>query len=440
MVLNRVRSSDERGATLVLVALLLTAFFAMTALVVDLGNARQVSRHSQASVDAGALAGAPELPSSSAATKAAAESAVARYVNQNLTGNFAAPSASPSACPSGAPSGSACYALGDARVAVKTPYNDASAIPPERLIYVRACQPTETFFAGVIGATSPNVCRESVARNVDTGAGLGMGVIAMHPTACPGLEFGGNSSTVVGGAVLVRSSCSSQALRSNGGPSLSAEYIGVVGGANVCGTCTSVPAETGIDPFDDPFLAKYPAVPPVPTPTRSSCGSIMQPGYYPNSCKVTSDTVLRPGVYYFLQGFDSSGNGALVCDSQATPDTNSPLCTAGVTFVLAGGESKFNGNGKVFLPPPPSGMYAGLSIYQPAGNASTLTINGTDNSVFGTVYAPGAHLKFTGTGDVQMDGTMLGRTIDLSGTFDLTVNVPPTGPHLPSDADIGLEH
>jgi len=53
---------DERGAILVLAALLLVAMLTMAAIVVDLANARQQRRQSQAVADAAALAAAQDLP------------------------------------------------------------------------------------------------------------------------------------------------------------------------------------------------------------------------------------------------------------------------------------------------------------------------------------------------------------------------------------------
>ena len=53
---------DQRGATLVLAALLMIALLAMSAVAVDLTNARQVRRRAQGSADAAALAGAQDLP------------------------------------------------------------------------------------------------------------------------------------------------------------------------------------------------------------------------------------------------------------------------------------------------------------------------------------------------------------------------------------------
>src|SRR5215212_7753928 len=53
----RARRDDERGVIAVAFAILLVLVLSVTALVIDLGNARQLRRVSQASADAAVLAG-----------------------------------------------------------------------------------------------------------------------------------------------------------------------------------------------------------------------------------------------------------------------------------------------------------------------------------------------------------------------------------------------
>lgn len=61
------RGRDERGAILVVSAVLLTAMLAFAALGVDIGNARQHRRSSQNAADAAALAAAQDLPNTTTA-------------------------------------------------------------------------------------------------------------------------------------------------------------------------------------------------------------------------------------------------------------------------------------------------------------------------------------------------------------------------------------
>jgi Flp pilus assembly protein TadG len=67
---------DERGQTLVMVAVMMTVLFGFAALVVDFGRVYYSFRELQASSDAAALAGAEALPQSTATTTATSYSAV----------------------------------------------------------------------------------------------------------------------------------------------------------------------------------------------------------------------------------------------------------------------------------------------------------------------------------------------------------------------------
>jgi len=55
------RADDERGAFIVLWALLITALLIMVAIVIDLGNARSVRRSDQSVADFSALAAGDNL-------------------------------------------------------------------------------------------------------------------------------------------------------------------------------------------------------------------------------------------------------------------------------------------------------------------------------------------------------------------------------------------
>ena len=64
---TRRRAGDEAGVVLVLTAMLLVVLLGMTALAIDTGSFRQSEQRAQVAADAGALAGADDLPSYSSA-------------------------------------------------------------------------------------------------------------------------------------------------------------------------------------------------------------------------------------------------------------------------------------------------------------------------------------------------------------------------------------
>jgi len=75
------RRDDERGAVMVIFALLLVVMLGMAALVVDVGYATQKKRQLQNAVDAAALAGAQDLPNLTAAI-----ATVKSYLSTDLPG------------------------------------------------------------------------------------------------------------------------------------------------------------------------------------------------------------------------------------------------------------------------------------------------------------------------------------------------------------------
>jgi Flp pilus assembly protein TadG len=461
MVLKQKSHKREAGVTIIVVALSMVAMLVMAAMVIDLGNARQVARRSQGSVDAAALAGAKDLPlsASNAADPTfenAARATAMGYVVRNVF------QTSPPTPPTCAPGVDTCTAtVNGLTITVTTPYSGISGTPPYNLIYVKACETTEQFLSRVVTGSGTRVCREAVARRKNSSGGYGFGLVALEPTECNALQFRGDSDTILSsnGAVMVNSSCtntSNGALDSSGSRwDLIANFIGVVGTAtlNPCEppvdtSCTTTIPTEGISPFDDP-LASLPE-PTDTTPVRSCTGDtsvagveFFQPGYFSAACNFNSNKtyVFAPGVYTFANGFSSGGNASMMCRNTATAST----CDAGiggVTFFLKGGTTTMNGTGAVNLPAPRSGTYKGVTIFQARSNTNTLKINGTNDFELGTIYAPSANMEFSGSAgsnEVNVTGMVIGRKVDIGGTFAFNINVPLDGPSAPTDDDIGLE-
>ena len=460
MVLRRQRNRSERGAVLVLIAPLLVTIFAVTALVIDLGNARQESRQAQGVTDAAALAGGRELPVMAPVSDAAftkARQRAVEYAGKNVTGSSTAFTST--ACPTGSVTAARCYAAGPTTLVVTTPYTapGANAPRPYNLIHVQLCEPTASFFSQVIGASSPTVCRDAVGRRQNITGGFPMGLVTINPTACDALIFAGNSGTVLSsnGAVMVNSECPNNALSATGQSwELETSYIGVVGGASLspCSppyTCTEAIPQAGIDHFPDPYAHITPPAPAtIPNSSTSVCSNsglmILQPGRYTEGCQKSSgDFIVRPGVYYFEKGFKATG-GNIICDSNLTAvPINLSLVTpncSGVTFIIGGtGTLDLSGNGRVHLPPPTTGPYAGISIYQVSASNSKVT--GTSDFLLGSVYAPNAYYEFTGSGggaEVNIEGLVVTGTAKVSGTFNFNILVPTDAPEALPEDDFGL--
>lgn len=135
---------------------------------------------------------------------------------------------------------------------------------------------------------------------------------------------------------------------------------------------------TGVPVLADP-LAGVPE--PVPTGTNYgnktfNDGQTMQPGMYGTiSIAKNADVVMAPGIYYI--------DGGLTTQSGCT------LTGSGVMIYNTSGDSlKFDGGGTVYLTPPTSGDYAGISIFEPRSETKEVHIKSKNDVTFtGTLYA-----------------------------------------------------
>ncbi|MCR4265253.1 TadE/TadG family type IV pilus assembly protein [Nitratireductor sp. ZSWI3] len=239
-------------------------------------------------------------------------------------------------------------------------------------------------------------------------------VLALDKTADQAVKIQGSTEVTLDKCVIASNSASSSSVYRGGSAKIAAECVVTVGGSYGLGGTSSVSLEC-----PNAIENQYPSPDPLKnlvTPNYTACQSMpggksktLKPGTY---CGKTfsGDVVLDPG-YYILRGgrIQLGGNGSLVGH--------------GVTiFLLEGAEMAINANQKVELSPPDNGPYAGVTVYQEASNSNAVTINGTlDSAVSGFIYAPGAHIQYTGNAS-SISGKCLrlvGDTIEMNGTSDI---------------------
>ena len=135
---RRFRSRGERGAIVVLAALMLTVMLAMSAIALDVANARQFHRQAQASADSAALAAAQDLPDPAAVVATAKEYALANYDTPAAAWQGCADNGHLGETPD-LSNNNECISIDESfsRVRVRVPNRDV-----------------ETYFAGVIGVDS----------------------------------------------------------------------------------------------------------------------------------------------------------------------------------------------------------------------------------------------------------------------------------------------
>jgi Flp pilus assembly protein TadG len=392
-------TSEERGAVLILVALLLGTLMIIAALVVDLGTVRVHEVDLQNASDAGALAGTFELPTD----PATARDIAAAYA-------FAGLGLPPQ---TGSPCGTAtaCFTSGNTQVTVTAPYNGFDAVR------VRACADTPAFFGTVIGYSSYTVCATAAA--VASGGGAGPGdciICVLNPSGTTVSSTGGGQVQVMGGNLVVNSD-SSSALKLTGAGRIGTDGVfGMYGGHSAtAGALTPTP--TFHLPVPDPLAAL--GVPAVGGSAQSvsisgSADLSLSPGIYDTITSSSSGQItLDPGIYVVrkqikLAKSPSAGKVSLqahgvtiyfACASYPTP------CATGES----GGTLSMSGGAAVSWTPPTSGAYQGMSVFFDRENTASFGLTGSSASALsGTFYAKKAELNMTGPSGVS---TMRARII-----------------------------
>jgi hypothetical protein len=450
---------DERGLVIVMMGMSMVVLMIVAALAVDIGYDRQLTRHLQVGTDAGALAGALELPdgdTANAGKAALARTTAAQYALNSIVDGTPPPLPAPTC------SGNTCtYVLGTTTIRATSPYTPAGGLPAyynaHNFVHVEACKPGGRWFSQFLGAGGSTRCRSAVARNLDLFNNFARGLIALDPTACGAMSFSGSSTTNLfsDGAVIVESSCPTNALDGGGSAwEVEAGLITVVGEADIrpCsvnGCLNGTPPIEGVIRQGDPLgTMPAPTMPttnnPAPVPGGANplggpaCDRTYQPGRYTNELSINSNETacFAPGLYWLEGGFRSNGGGELY--------------GTGVLFYNHSGDITLNGNGEVRLQPvattapasDPLYAWRGVTLFQARTNTSAATINGNNNSTIGTVYMPSATLNFSGNagngGSPFITGQAIARTVDISGNGYLTIDAEEMPQGTPPQPDLGL--
>jgi Flp pilus assembly protein TadG len=324
----------EGGQVLVLFALSAFVIILVAALAFDVGAMLVEQRDQQNTADAAALAGARYLPGDTNKANARAQAVATANGFQNGTNNTTVTTTFGSWSPGGGFS----------------PGTGTSAIR------VEISHPTGAIFGGIVGRSQWQVSTGAVAVNESSTSGP-FALLALSPTACPGVRVEGSGVVSTAGNVQINSTCNTgdRAFRVAGTGSL--DLIGTGIGCNVSavspgwtqGGGVSLnecnPPNVGAPAIPDPYsLLAAPPTPSLPTamrrwdvglnqphatntPPPAGCpgsatpatdaspakctfgGSFsgmtfrMYPGYYPGGLDLGgADFLLEPGLYYVGDG------------------------------------------------------------------------------------------------------------------------------------------
>ena len=429
-------SNNDRGAILVIAALLLPILLGCVGLVIDIGVMMVASRQSQNAADAAAMAAAVDLLL--ARTEATARATATTYVQTH-------------------------HNLANSQVTVNIPPTQGPYAGSANHVEVVVQTPTRTSFIQVLGVNRDQFVRRLAVAGVRAQPAT-PGVLALDESARPGLRVVGNGGLVVNGNITINSS--GGGLDESGNPigngnsgtaasvsnnaTVRATDIRVVGGVNNPGNfenydpgATTSPLHTGQLPVPDPLEFLPPpmvsnGVIPTFHPAISVTGNRtvnLVPGVYP-SIRIQSGTVVfEPGIYVIRGGelrvtedrvtahgvmFYITGDNYNIYTGE--PDINDlgnpPPATDGASF----GSVRINASLQFHGLNDPGGPFDGMLFYQRRRNTNDFDLAGNSaaGNLSGTFYAKWARMDISGQG--TYGAQIIAASIDISGNGTVTID------------------
>jgi Flp pilus assembly protein TadG len=450
---NQLNSAKRRGQTALLTTVAIIPLAGLLGLVTDIGYMHFVQRSAQKAADAAALAAIANYNATVAGTifNCPASTGDPTWPCNNPT---------PYTCPGGLtgasnPVDEAClYAQlngfdprtnTNQQVTINSYVNPnaTNPIPTARgvnngtwWITARVAQKVPNLFSAVLGNTSGLV---SARASAAISPGLAC-IYALDPSAQGAYYQNGSTTFNANCGIYVDSNHPGAAMLGNGGATVHASAIQVVGGYSWQGTIDPTPT-TGVTPFPDPL--RY-------LPTPSQCGSAStgcDAANCPNNSKptvITANASLAGGIYcggiYVKQGTLtlSGGRYILVGGGIGTQDTNSFIVGNNVfiynTYDRHNSFSPigFNANSSVQISAPDNDPpYSGILYFEDRGCCSTMqtdSFQGGSSSYFqGTIYAAPSLVQFAGNPAVGVTNTttakytvVVARQFSVQGTSNMS--------------------
>jgi hypothetical protein len=384
---------NESGQSLVMSALCITVLLGFVGFGIDIGLLFHAKRNLQTAADAAAIAGAlnPSSYAASGAAAAAANGVTATTqpstlpANQQTTVTINCPPA-------------------------KGPFSSAPNCATSGGGFVEALiqQPSQTFFMGLFGFNNMEVAARAVA-----GPMINSGCVytLMNSASLPGgfqagLQLSGGSTNITATSCDIYSNAN---ISLSGGASISAKYIGDVGGYSANGGSTASPAPQTISAISDPLAnVTAPTVPGSCTNVINNVSGTFSQGCYTGITVSGGDVVnLNPGTYVVNGNLTVQGSSATL------------TCT-GCTFYVTG-QITFSGGTGIDISAPTSGQYPGILLFQSRTDTQQATVSGgSGGTINGIIYVPDAGLLFSGGSGGTLNTVLVAGALQLTGGSNLS--------------------
>lgn len=384
----------ERGQTAILVVPILVLFAIAGVLIVDVGLAFGARRNHQTTADLAALAAVHSLPD-----QTAAQSVAESYLNAN---DFDTTSPDLGA---------------------------TISFPASKQVRVRLEEAQSSTFASIFSFATWNVSAAATAElQLEP---VPYSLMAMNETACETLKARGQANVTItgGGGTYTRSTCTPNALKTEGQADITSSANDVVGGAQSIGSSSVSPAASeGVGWIDDPFywlVQPAPAGACYPGPYSLASGDFtLWPGRYCQELLVsTNGTVtLQPGIYFFEMGMN--------VDSQGTFTSNGAevlLFNTCPTFPCNGavpGDIRFAGQTTTSLTG--HSDYGNVVIWfdRTAGPGASLILQGgAASGINGSAYLLTSKADISGTASTTttLNMSVVADTVEIHGNGDINI-------------------
>ena len=234
----------------------------------------------------------------------------------------------------------------------------------------------------------------------------------MDSTNAASLEVTGNLTVANNGTLYVNSK-SSGAVTIHSTGKLTTGAVNVVGGVSNSGSMTGT-INAGSVAQADPLASV-----PEPTPSGVNKGKVtvtgattLSPGTYTNiDISAGAAVTMLPGIYTF------AGSGAGMTVGKGATITGS-----GVMFYTQAGGDNFNFDdaGVINLTPPTTGIYQGISWFQPRSSTTEIHLrDGSDLTIGGTLYSAKGFFDLQPNGKAVFNmGSYIGTQLEAGNQYD----------------------
>jgi Flp pilus assembly protein TadG len=463
--ISRKLARDERGVSMVIIAIGLAVLIGLTGLAVEAGLWYTIKRANQSAADMAALSGALEL----AANKTYPDiCALAQYTAARNGFTFA----QGWSCPAQSPAQqSACTNLASGQMCVNNPPLFGVSAGNNAAVEVILSQQQNTFFArqnpdltnlGSVLLPNVTINTRAVAATSMNGNGVACSMGLDGPPGAgndPKNVYLRGNPTVTLNCALVSDSTSKDAVDVQGNSSLTASELYTAG--NCTGSCPPNTVDFGA-PIPDPYAGqiKYTLPTNATVCVNAPASGIINPpaaGQFYCPMSITGNATLNPGIYYID---DTSGGNAFSVTNGTVTGSGVTIISSAPSGTTKAGLFNISANAIVTLSAPTTSTPAGCTANSPAcipsgilfyqdpsvadtscvknnistSSCNTLTAN-SNGALTGVIYTPKTVVQFQGNDNNSGCLVVIALAIVYSGTSTINasqaacsaagVNTPP---------------